>query len=135
MKAISIRQPWASLIIAGIKDLENRTWATSHRGPILIHAAAKMTAHEYRDAFAFISQRLGETAARRIIPARFNLPMGGIIGSANITAVVTASKSKWFTGPVAWVMTDVQPVPFLPCKGALGIFLPSIAGPAEPVLL
>jgi hypothetical protein len=39
MKALSIRQPWAWLIIAGIKDIENRRWATNHRGPILVHAA------------------------------------------------------------------------------------------------
>ena len=38
MKAISIRQPWAWLIVHGYKDVENRTWATKHRGPILIHA-------------------------------------------------------------------------------------------------
>jgi hypothetical protein len=41
MKTISIKQPWASLIIEGIKDIENRTWKTSFRGTILIHATAK----------------------------------------------------------------------------------------------
>ena len=39
MKAITIKQPWASLIVAGIKDIENRTWKTSFRGRVLIHAA------------------------------------------------------------------------------------------------
>ena len=38
MKAISIRQPWAWLVVHGYKDVDNRTWATKHRGPILIHA-------------------------------------------------------------------------------------------------
>lgn len=38
MKAISIRQPWADLIARGIKDVENRTWGTKHRGWLLIHA-------------------------------------------------------------------------------------------------
>ena len=37
MKAISIRQPWAWLIVHGYQDVENRTWSTKHRGPILIH--------------------------------------------------------------------------------------------------
>jgi hypothetical protein len=32
MKALSIRQPWASLIVAGYKDIENRSWRTSYRG-------------------------------------------------------------------------------------------------------
>jgi hypothetical protein len=37
-KALSIRQPWAHLIVAGIKQIENRTWTTRYRGPLLIHA-------------------------------------------------------------------------------------------------
>ena len=39
MKAITIKQPWASLIVHGIKDIENRTWRTNYRGRVLIHAA------------------------------------------------------------------------------------------------
>ena len=39
MKALSIRQPWAWLILHGGKDIENRTWATKLRGRVLIHAA------------------------------------------------------------------------------------------------
>ena len=38
MKAITIKQPWASLIVEGVKDIENRTWATKYRGRVLIHA-------------------------------------------------------------------------------------------------
>lgn len=41
MKALSIKQPWASLIAHGIKDIENRTWKTHFRGRIYIHASAK----------------------------------------------------------------------------------------------
>ncbi len=45
MKAISIKQPWASLICTprndnpnlGIKNIENRTWATKYRGKVLTH--------------------------------------------------------------------------------------------------
>lgn len=39
MKALSIKQPWASLIAHGIKDIENRTWKTHFRGKIYIHAS------------------------------------------------------------------------------------------------
>lgn len=39
MKVLSIRQPWASLIVKGCKDVENRTWKTDYRGPIAIHAS------------------------------------------------------------------------------------------------
>jgi activating signal cointegrator 1 len=42
MKAISIHQPWASLITFGAKRLEARSWHTPYRGPILIHASIIM---------------------------------------------------------------------------------------------
>jgi hypothetical protein len=38
MRAICIRQPWAHFIVKGFKDIENRSWKTNYRGPILIHA-------------------------------------------------------------------------------------------------
>jgi hypothetical protein len=41
MKAISLWQPWASLLACGEKKFETRSWATSYRGPIAIHAAEK----------------------------------------------------------------------------------------------
>jgi hypothetical protein len=47
MKALSIKQPWASLIAHGIKDIENRTWKTYFRGRIYIHASAKGTNAEF----------------------------------------------------------------------------------------
>ncbi|QEL13621.1 ASCH domain-containing protein [Limnoglobus roseus] len=39
LSALSVRQPWAGLIIAGVKRIEVRSWLTTHRGPLLIHAA------------------------------------------------------------------------------------------------
>ncbi len=44
MKALTIRQPWASLIAHGVKTIETRSWKTSYRGPIAIHAGAKRPA-------------------------------------------------------------------------------------------
>lgn len=41
MKAITIWQPWAEFIAAGVKHNETRSWATKYRGPIAIHAAVK----------------------------------------------------------------------------------------------
>lgn len=38
MKALTIRQPWASLIALGVKTIETRSWPTNYRGPVLIHA-------------------------------------------------------------------------------------------------
>ena len=54
MKALSIRQPWAWLIIKGHKDIENRSWPTAFRGRVLVHAAKGMTTSEYVDADFFV---------------------------------------------------------------------------------
>lgn len=41
MKIVSVKQPWASLIVRGVKDIENRSWSTIYRGPLLVHASLK----------------------------------------------------------------------------------------------
>lgn len=41
MKAITIWQPWAYMLIVGLKRYETRSWKTNYRGPLAIHAAAK----------------------------------------------------------------------------------------------
>lgn len=42
MKAITLIQPWASLIVDGRKKIETRPWSASYRGPIAIHAGKKI---------------------------------------------------------------------------------------------
>lgn len=44
MKAITVQQPWAGLLVLGIKRYETRSWNTKHRGRIAIHSSAKVTA-------------------------------------------------------------------------------------------
>ncbi len=39
MKAISLLQPWATLVAIGAKRIETRSWATNYRGPLAIHAS------------------------------------------------------------------------------------------------
>lgn len=46
MKALSLDQPWASLVAAGLKTNETRCWSTSYRGPLLIHATVKWRRQE-----------------------------------------------------------------------------------------
>jgi ASCH domain len=38
MKALTVKEPYAALIIAGVKKIENRKWYTDYRGPVAIHA-------------------------------------------------------------------------------------------------
>ncbi|WP_285647115.1 AAA family ATPase [Lentzea sp. NBRC 102530] len=43
-RALSVRRPWAHLVAAGHKPIENRTWSTSYRGPVAIHAGQRWEA-------------------------------------------------------------------------------------------
>lgn len=49
MKALTIRQPWASLIALGVKTIETRSWSTSYRGPLAIHAAKRRPSPWWED--------------------------------------------------------------------------------------
>jgi len=60
MKILSIRQPWAALIVSGAKDVENRTWPTRYRGPLLVHAAKRSDDVTSED----IQQRYGVSVVR-----------------------------------------------------------------------
>jgi hypothetical protein len=52
MKAITLHQPWASLVAIGAKTIETRSWSTRHRGPLAIHAGATMTRAQRATAYA-----------------------------------------------------------------------------------
>ena len=114
---LSIRQPWAWLVVNGWKNIENRDWPTRVRGPILIHAGKTMTRADYEACLLFMA---GFTCLE--IPAPGCLDRGGIVGRATILDCVTQHNSEWFTGQYGFVLADQKPLPFTPCKGALGFF-------------
>ena len=117
--AISIRQPWAWLIIHAAKDIENRNWPTRFRGNVLIHAAKGMTRAEYEEAYDFV---MCEVDSKICMPTFDSLPRGGIVGRMRISDCVTESPSPWFCGPYGFVIEAATSLPFHPCKGALGFF-------------
>ena len=123
--ALSVRQPWAWLVVHGYKNVENRTWPTDVRGPILIHASARMTRQEYGDAryFAFDTVPGKQTdKLLRIFPVYEEMERGGIVGQAEIVDCVTASRSPWFGGPYGFVLKNAKPLPFQPMPGELRFF-------------
>lgn len=79
MKTLTIKQPWASLIAHGIKDIENRTWKTNYRGRILIHAGAT---HD-KEFKSWISDALGGKVK------------SAIIGEVDIIGCVLNHESPW----------------------------------------
>ncbi len=115
MKAISIRQPYAWLIVNGHKDIENRDWPTNFRGRVLIHAGVTYSKRDYEDDLDMYSEQYGSYPKREEM-------IGGIVGVATITGCVTESTSGWFLGKYGFVLADAKPLPLVPCKGALGIF-------------
>jgi hypothetical protein len=111
MKIISIRQPWASLIVSGVKDVENRTWSTRYRGPVLIHAsrtADKISDDEFQSRFGMA------------LPAA--APRGGVVGIAEIVDCVSQHHSRWYAaGHCAFVLANPRSIPFIRWKGALSL--------------
>lgn len=131
MLAISIRQPWASLILHAGKDIENRSWTTKVRGRVLVHAAKGMTRDEWEDAIEFAVEAIKSNSpkeVKRIVTLRelgFDfeaLPRGGIIGSVEIVDCVQQTGSPWFVGTHGFVLRNPEILPFTPWKGKLGFF-------------
>jgi hypothetical protein len=121
LPALSIRQPWAWLIVHGGKNIENRNWQTHFRGWFLIHAGKGMTEEEYDDVGEYLcGVGLDEVAVR--VPPMRELHRGGIVGMAKLGNCVRGHESPWFCGEWGFVLDEVEPLDFLPCKGALGFF-------------
>ncbi len=144
LPVLAIRQPWATSIIHFGKRLENRSWNGRYlalqlgalkRGEnrFLIQASQGMTRDEMEGWQDFVEDRNVKPTAEMMAAAGVktfrDLPRGGIVGVARFVRWVTASDDPWWIGPGALEMTDVQPLDFLPCKGALGFFrLPNTKG-------
>ena len=121
MKALSIRQPWAWLIIHGGKDIENRSWHTKYRGRFLVHASQGMTCGEYDEALDLVHD-IGSMELYQRFPSFNALQRGGIIGSVELVDSLDTSYSPWYMGQKAFLLRDPKPLPFTPFKGPLSFF-------------
>jgi len=117
IKTISIRQPWAWAIYHG-KPVENRTWYSKYRGPLLVHAGKTFDI----EGFHWIIENQAKLNIDGFIPIKSDFQMGGIIGKVNMVACVPLYASPWFFGPWGHVYENQKPLPFFPCKGQPGIF-------------
>lgn len=135
MKALTVRQPWATLIALGVKRIETRSWPTKHRGPLAIHAAKGMTgpACELCDREPFRAPLIdaGHDGA-------ISLPRGAVIATARLVDVVSCEEiteaddigvlrqlpfGDFTPGRYAWLLDDVRPLPEpVPAKGALSFW-------------
>jgi len=117
LKALSINQPWAWAIVYAGKDIENRVWKTNFRGDFFIHAGKKFD----NNGMGWIADHFPELDIDRVAN-EVGFQMGGIIGQARIVDCVQESDSPWFFGPYGFVLENVEPVEFYPCKGMLNFF-------------
>ncbi|MGH7174678.1 MAG: (5-formylfuran-3-yl)methyl phosphate synthase, partial [Gemmataceae bacterium] len=127
--ALSVKQPWAALLVHGLKTIEVRSWPTARRGRILIHAARVPDDRpEASDARTRLSREGLETAQL----------LGGIIGVGELTAHRTyrsveefqtdqlyhLNDPSWFEPPRlhGLVFTNLRVLPFHRCPGRMRIF-------------
>lgn len=106
MKTLTIKQPWASLIVSGLKDIENRTWKTNFRGRVLIHAA-KCPVKEGWDALNKIQLKEVFGHKDALYGDKEELPQSAIIGSVDIVDCVQNHPSVWAEkGVWNWVLAN-----------------------------
>lgn len=114
LRTLSLRQPWAWLVVNGYKDIENRSWRTNHRGPLLIHASSTTTNLE---------ADLRRVKDEHGVDVPENLEFGGVVGVVDVVDCVQQSDSRWhFPGNWGWVITNARRLRFRECKGAVGFF-------------
>ncbi len=85
MRVLTIHQPFAWLIVRGLKRWENRPWQTQVRGPLLIHAGKSVTWWK----------KLDEDCRRHLpsmLPSKY--PMGALVGAVNITDCVPVAEVR-----------------------------------------
>lgn len=124
MKALTLQQPWATLLATGRKRIETRSWKTSYRGPIAIHAAARIPARIKNEVLEPVGVRIhpvdnpvawalhcagyaawGEDRASIYSPRYLSrdiaqdqpLPLGKVLAIADLVDVVPISACDWNT--------------------------------------
>lgn len=152
MRVLTVQQPWAWAIIHGGKDIENRTQLWSYRGPLAIHAGARLSER----GCDLIPDLLDQTRPELLAPyADEQLTMGAIIGTVQLVDVHPAEPEiPSDSGSGLWaaaccdspwaeqsyeehdgrtrrdithlVLEDPRPVDPIPCKGRLGLWTPTV---------
>ena len=141
LRAISLRQPWATLIALGEKRIETRSWKPDYEGPVLIHAPKRWTREQqelitrpvFRDA-------LGDYGITK------PMPLGGFVAKGNIGACFTSDEvyesdggrlalrlkgnesafGDYSPGRWCWVIYDVVAFPeLIPARGFQGLWTPT----------
>ena len=124
MKAISIKEPFASLIASGVKKIETRSWKTNYRGELFIHAS-KIPVQALRDNIL------------KDVTKDMNLNCGNIICKCNLVDCVYMdekfienikqnpieySVGEYKIGRYAWILEDIELIVPIPINGKLNVW-------------
>lgn len=140
MRALTLWQPWATLIAIGAKRIETRSWRTPYRGPLAIHAGAtRLRPAEILDLFEG-DTRFVDALLEAGMPGNFSVrdfPRGEILAVANLVriqstevaraSVLTKPRELAFgdyrDGRWAWELDAITPLRNpVPCTGARGLW-------------
>jgi hypothetical protein len=127
--ALSLKQPWATLLVYGLKTIEIRRWPTARRGRVLIHASSVAdTRQEGWNLLNLLPEELREKARLG----------GGIVGAGEIMGCVAyrtleafaadqekhRNEPSWFEGPLLYgfVFANVVETPFCAYPGWMRFF-------------
>jgi hypothetical protein len=114
-RCLVVQQPWAWAILSGAKDIENRTWATNYRGPIIIQASATKT----------VVNQIRKTSSSSFPTIEFTY--GAMIGVVDLVDIIPLSEdleaNPWASGPYCWRLANprcfTKPIPD---KGKLKLY-------------
>lgn len=137
MKAITLTQPWATLVAIGAKRFETRSWSTPYRGELAIHAAKGMPT--WAIEFAKYDPRCVNALREAGVGSVGELPRGVVIATAHLVRVLPTSALRGgfdrerleqelafgdFTpGRFMWLLEGVVALPEpVPARGALGLW-------------
>ena len=124
MKVLSIKEPWASLIMNGTKKIETRSWKTKYRGEIYIHASLSKTKITKPEVYELIKD--------------MNFKCGYIICKCNLVDCIYMTDEyvndmkinhyeeyicgHYEVGRYAWIVEDVKVIEPIEAKGKLGLW-------------
>lgn len=131
--AITMLQPWASMVVAGLKPLETRGWDTSYRGRMAIHASKSTRGLHFcrTGPIADVLAAAGLTVE--------NLPLGCIVGEVNLDDIRDLRSADsdhggdfgWLIdGRMVWEMSGPRKYPKpIPARGQIGLWFwePSVS--------
>lgn len=141
MKALTLTQPWATLVAIGEKRYETRSWGTPHRGPLAIHAAKGVGPLGGQEAFfdLCLSEPFHSVLSEHGYADPLQLPRGGVVAVTELViclptetplrelprsiAAYEVDFGDWTPGRFAWALDEVRKVdPPVAARGALGLW-------------